>query len=145
MKVLFTVASMAGGGAERVISILANHLAEEGHQAAVIMTAGDTVDYSMDSRVELLSVGGITGGSMIKRLQRIGKLRSVFLQNPDSVIVSFGLGSNFYTTAAKLGLGNFLVISERNDPKACPHPHLRNLVFGFADRLVFQRCHGMLP
>ena len=48
MKVLFTVASMAGGGAERVISVLANRLAEEGHQAAVIMTAGDTVDYSMD-------------------------------------------------------------------------------------------------
>ena len=71
MKVLFTVASMAGGGAERVISILANHLAEEGHQAAVIMTAGDTVDYSMDSRVELLSVGGITGGSMIKRFSAV--------------------------------------------------------------------------
>lgn len=138
MKVIFTVASMAGGGAERVISILANHLVREGWQVTIAMAAGEQVDYSMDSRVELVSAGGTAGGSMAKRLRRITRLRRLFRRDPAAVIVSFGLGSNFYTAAALTGLGNYLVISERNDPAACPHPHLRNLVFVRASALVFQ-------
>ena len=138
MKVIFTVASMAGGGAERVISILANHLSQEGWQVTIAMAAGERVDYSLDSRIRLFCAGGTAGGSMVKRLRRIKRLRALFLQEPDACVVSFGLGSNFYTAAALVGLGNYLVISERNDPAACPHPHLRNLVFKRADALVFQ-------
>lgn len=138
MKVIFTVASMAGGGAERVISILANHLVREDWQVTIAMTAGDQVDYSMDSRVSLVSLGGTAQGSMTKRLRRIKRLRELFLQEPDAAIVSFGLGSNFYTAAALAGLGNYLVISERNDPAACPCPRLRNMVFACAKALVFQ-------
>lgn len=138
MKILFTVASMAGGGAERVISILADHLVKENHQVTIIMTAGDKVDYQLDPKIQTISLGGTSGGSMRKRWERIKKLRALFLQNQDGVIVSFGLGSNFYTAAAHLGLKNRLVISERNDPAACPHPHFRNMVFRCAHRIVFQ-------
>lgn len=138
MHILFTVASMAGGGAERVISILANRLVREGNQISIIMTAGDRVDYQMDSQVEMISIGGITGGSMTKRFERVRKMRALFKKNENAVIISFGLGSNFYTAAAHLGLKNLLVISERNDPAACPHPRLRNIIFGCADKLVFQ-------
>lgn len=138
MKILFTVASMAGGGAERVISILAGHLVKNNHQVAIIMTAGDKVDYQLDPKVGVISIGGTSGGSMVKRWERIRKLRALFRQNRDAVIVSFGLGSNFYTAAAHLGLKNRLVISERNDPAACPHPRFRNMVFGCAHKIVFQ-------
>ncbi len=138
MKILFTVASMAGGGAERVISILANHFASRGNQVTIIMTAGDKVDYQLDSRIRVISIGGTTGGSTIKRLKRIKRLRALFWQSRDAVIISFGLGSNFYTVAAHLGLKNRLVISERNDPAACPHPHFRNMIFKCADKIVFQ-------
>lgn len=138
MKILFTVASMAGGGAERVISILAGHLIKEEHQVTIVMTAGDKVDYQLDAKIQVISLGGTSGGSMVKRWERIKKLRALLKQNQDAVIVSFGLGSNFYTAAAHLGLKNRFVISERNDPAACPHPHFRNLVFGCAHRIVFQ-------
>lgn len=143
MKILFTVASMAGGGAERVISILAAHLVKDNHQVIIAMTAGDKVDYQLDPKIQVISIGGTSGGSMVKRLNRIKKLRTLFRQNRDAVIVSFGLGSNFYTAAAHLGLKNLLVISERNDPAACPHPYLRNMVFGHADRIVFQTKDAM--
>lgn len=138
MKILFTVASMAGGGAERVISILANQLAKEGNQISVIMTAGNQIDYQMNSQVNMISIGDTAGGSMVKRFQRIRNMRNLFKENEKAVIISFGLGSNFYTAAAHIGLKNPLVISERNDPAACPHPHFRNMIFGCADKLVFQ-------
>lgn len=138
MNVIFTVASMAGGGAERVISILANRLAISENKITIIMTAGTKQDYSLNSKIDVVSVGGTSGGSMTKRIKRIYRLRKIFRDNKEAVIVSFGLGSNFYTAIACFGLKNPLIISERNDPEACPHPHLRNLVFGYANKLVFQ-------
>ncbi len=144
MKILFTVASMAGGGAERVISILADHLVKQDYQVTIIMTAGDKVDYKLNPKIRVISIGGTTGGSMIKRFKRMEKLRVLFKQNRDAVIISFGLGSNFYTAAAHLGLKNRLIISERNDPAACPHPHFRNMIFGCADRIVFQTRDALL-
>ena len=138
MKILFTVASMAGGGAERVISILAECLVKQEHQVTIIMTAGDKVDYQLAPGIKVVSIGGTTGGSMIKRFKRIERLHALFRQNRDAVIISFGLGTNFYTAAAHLGLKNRLVISERSDPAACPHPHFRNMIFNHADKIVFQ-------
>lgn len=138
MHIIFTVASMAGGGAERVISILANRLISKENKVTIIMTAGNKLDYALDDRIEAVSIGGLSGGSMAKRIQRIRSLRAIFRKYKDAVIISFGLGSNFYTAAAHIGLKNPLIISERNDPAACPHPRLRNMVFGCADKLVFQ-------
>ena len=138
MNIIFIVASMAGGGAERVISILANYLADEGNKITIIMTAGDQVDYQLKTQIKVLSTGGVTGGSMKKRIDRIKRLRTLLKEDKQAAVISFGLGSNFYTAAAHLGLKNALIISERNDPAACPHPHLRNLVFRCADKLVFQ-------
>lgn len=138
MHIIFTVASMAGGGAERVISVLANRLAQEHHKITIVMTAGNRLDYALHTGVEVICAGGTADGSMVKRARRFKKLRRIFCQDQEAVIVSFGLGSNLYTAAACIGLKNRLIISERNDPAACPHPHLRNMMFGCADRLVFQ-------
>ena len=40
MKVIFVIVSMAGGGAERVISILANQFVKSGIDVCIMMTAG---------------------------------------------------------------------------------------------------------
>ena len=36
MKIDFVIGSMKGGGAERVVSILANYFAENGHEVRII-------------------------------------------------------------------------------------------------------------
>ena len=41
MKIIFVMVNMAGGGAERVISILANRFVKLGNQVAILMTAGE--------------------------------------------------------------------------------------------------------
>ena len=52
MKIIFVMVNMAGGGAERVISILANRFVKLGNQVAILMTAGDTVAYELDPAIE---------------------------------------------------------------------------------------------
>lgn len=143
MKVIFVIVSMAGGGAERVISILANQFVQNHIEVTILMTAGDTVAYQLDSRIRLRSAGGVTGGSMKARLKRIAAMRACFKENRDSVIISFGPGTSFFAVAADLFLGHHFIISERNDPAACEHPILRNIIYSRAKHLVFQTKEAM--
>ena len=143
MKVIFVIVSLAGGGAERVIAILANQFVKKGIDVTIMMTAGDTVAYQLDKRVQLLCIGGTSGGSMRLRLQRIRKMRDYFKTNKDAIIISFGPGTSFFAVAASLFLGHKMIISERNDPAICPHKKLRDIVYARANRLVFQTEDAM--
>lgn len=137
MKIVFVIVSLAGGGAERVVSILANQLVKK-MDVTIMMTAGNTVAYPLDKRIHLLCIGGTSGGSMRLRLKRIQKMRDYFKANRDAVIISFGPGTSFFAVTASLFLKHKMLISERNDPAICPHKKLRNIVYARADRLIFQ-------
>ena len=140
MKVVFVIPQMSGGGAERVISILANNFVKKNIDVEILMTAGSNVDYALDDRVSLETIGGETQGSPLKILGRIKRMSQHFRlpENKDAVIVSFGPGTSGYVVLSLIGIKRKLIISERNDPDACPHPYLRNIVYKKADRLVFQ-------
>lgn len=143
MKVIFVIVSMAGGGAERVISILANQFVQNGIDVTILMIAGNEVAYELDKRIHLICAGQVSGGSMRKRMERIRNIRKVFKENRDSLIISFGPGTSFFAVLADLFLCHTFLISERNDPAACPHPRMRNLVYSYAKAVVFQTHDAM--
>jgi len=142
-NVIFVIPSMAGGGAERVISILANHFVKQEIGTTILMTAGDTVVYELDPAVKLVSAGGRSGGSFAKRLERIRNMRRVFREGKDSVVISFGPDISFWAVCAEAFLRHPFLISERNDPAACKYPFLRNLVYSRADKLVYQTADAL--
>ena len=43
MNIAFVISEMTGGGAERVISILSNHMVENNIGVSIFMTAGNRV------------------------------------------------------------------------------------------------------
>ncbi|MFI3213620.1 MAG: glycosyltransferase [Eubacteriales bacterium] len=137
-KVIFVIVNMSGGGAERVISILANQFVKTGMEVAIMMTAGSTVSYKLDERIELICVGQVTNGSMGERIKRVKNMRKYFKKNKEATIISFGPGTSFFAMLADLGLPNPRVISERNDPAICPYPFFRNIIYNMAHVLVFQ-------
>lgn len=143
MKVIFVIVSLAGGGAERVISILANEFVKKNIEVTIMMTAGDEVAYELAPEVELLCIGKTSGGSMMARIRRIHRMRQVFRANKDSIIISFGPGTSFFTVAATLFMKPAMIISERNDPAVCPHKKMRDLIYRRADKLVFQTNDAM--
>ena len=130
---------MAGGGAERGISVLANGLVLRGADVSILMIADDTVSYPLDPRIHLSAVSvGRTGGSLRKRFMRIRRMRRYFAEHPDSTIIAFGPDVSIFTALSELGQGHRLIFSERNDPAAFPHAFARNLAYGRADVMVFQ-------
>lgn len=55
MRILFASGSMLGGGAERVVSLLANYLVAHGFDVYILIVRGDSV-YPLDSRIRLVRI-----------------------------------------------------------------------------------------
>ncbi len=143
MKIMFTIPRMVGGGAERVISVLANEFVSRQIEVKILMTAGSDMAYRLDERIEVIQIGGRTGGSVWKRIERIIRMRKVFKQNRDYILVAFEPATAFFTSLARMGLGMKQVSSERNDPDTFPNKRIREYAYLHSHRIVFQTEDAM--
>lgn len=116
MKITFFIGGMHRGGAERVISILANHYASKGWDVDIVALLYSGVDYELDNRVRIVEI--IHSGSYIKGLRKWLKQirRYVKREKPDRV-VSFIGRINVLIRIALIGLNVPIIASERNDPR----------------------------
>ena len=138
MNIIWVTAGMCGGGTERVISILANKWVEEGHGVTILATADNTVAYELNDKINLIQLGEKTKGNALKRIKRVFQMRSVFRAQKDAIICSMGIETNMYTVLATMGLSNYVLISERNDPGQCSYPKVRDWFYAKADKLICQ-------
>ncbi len=115
-KIVFIMPSLAGGGAERVVSILTNYLAKKDYEVTVFFLRSNQCVYTLCENVKLdVSSIGISNGSL-KKVATVRNIRKFMIRNRDSVFISFLTNENLYTTFAALGLGVKVIVSERNDP-----------------------------
>jgi len=117
MKIVFFIGHMGYGGAERVISLLANDYCRRGWDTRIVMLLSNDVAQKLDEGVKLVDLSG-GGGSYVKRAP--GWLKSIrgYLkaEKPDCVVSFIGRINALVLTAA-LGLKLPIIVSERNDPR----------------------------
>ena len=138
MKVTFLIPNMSGGGAERVISILANEFLKKGLEVSILMTAGDECAYDLDPCVRLFQAGGKTGGSLVKRMNRLMKMRRYFKENRDNILIAFEPDAAFWGSVAKAGFHMPMLSSERNDPASFGNSKARAIAYHYSSGIVFQ-------
>lgn len=147
MKIIFVVSAINGGGAERVITTLANRYAEQGDNVTVLMVAGETVLYELDRRIEIVSVGRPSEGNPFIQIKRLFSMRKYFKAHRDSHIVAFSTRINMFSILASLGLNVSLTVSERNDPRRFRPIWLRDKIYELGMRgnthFVFQTEEAM--
>ena len=70
-KVVFVINSLGKGGAERVLSSLANSLCEKDYDVSIILAAANRVVYKVDERIKLYNLNSekITKKTFIGRLR----------------------------------------------------------------------------
>lgn len=146
-KIIFILGSMSRGGAERVISILANEYAKKGWSVSIVMLLRNEVGYELDSRVDLVD---LTGGidSRIKRIPYwLKSIRLCVKQIKPDVIVAFAARINVLVQLACMGLKEKIIVSERNDPRFDGRGKLTEMLTRFlypkASRVVFQTKRAM--
>lgn len=136
MNIVFVLASLGSGGAERVVSLLANKMVESGHQVEIICLKFNDVYYQTDSRVKV----SLAMQQAKNRFTEIFWLRKYLKkQNPD-VVIPFTEGVYCFTILSLLGTGIPIIASERLDPAAMSKIRkiLKRLLLPFADWLVVQ-------
>lgn len=138
MKIVFVVPDMAGGGTERVISLLANEYVKRGIETAILSFAGNQQSYPLDERVETVSAGMPSGGNPIVRLRRLSFMKNYFRQNRNCYIFSFSTIGTGFIVLATLFHKRRMLVSERSDPRAYDRKRYRDFFYGFADCLVCQ-------
>lgn len=138
MKICFITATLAGGGAERVIANLANELNLRGHQVTILLTTDNVVEYVLAPEVQVIQISSKTSHSIKGRLRRVGNLREYFKEHRDVHYISLPTDTSIFVLLASLFIKIKLIVSVRNDPNKYEHPIIRDILFCLVKKIVFQ-------
>ena len=138
MKILVFISKLHGGGAERVASLLINHLHIH-HDIIVALFNTNEKSYHIDDKIEIID---LSKGKRIRpyQLNRIVKCRKAIKDvNPD-IIISFLVGLNRFTVISNCFTRKKLILSEQTSIQA-KQPLwewlTRHTLYRFASKVVF--------
>ena len=136
---IFFIGTLRNGGAERVVSILASKMAEQGTDTEILMYYDKPVFYEVSPKVKLTVVETETGTK--SKSKNLLWLRKYFKENA-TVVISFLAPFNMMAIAANLGSGTPIIVADRNDPTKVPSKFVvrktRDFLYRFADGIVVQ-------
>lgn len=116
MKILFYIHAISGGGAERVLVTVANHLAAEGKEIVLATDTSYPCAYSLSEDIKLVNMyEGATMGSKSGSIQLRKNIRKIAKsENPD-IIVGFLSALGCMVTFSTLGLGIPVIVCEHTN------------------------------
>lgn len=149
-KIAFCINSMEKGGAERVVSILANYFATNNEVYIITVTNKDIL-YELNSNINIIALAKNKSNKkenkffkkisiLPKILKRTIKLKKINNQYDFDVIISFLPEASFITMLSKPKCK--VIISDRNDPKVEYNSKVYNTImknlYPRASAFVFQ-------
>ncbi len=152
--VVLITGSLRGGGAERVLSGMANYWSRAGWKVVMVTWSGaHTPDvYELDTAVQRVWLGNRAAHEkkanwLRLNASRVRRLRLVLKKYKPQAVLSFITTSNVLTILAATGLPCRVVVSERIDPAAdttatAVWRSLRKVVYQRADAIVAQSARA---
>lgn len=147
-RITILIASLAGGGAERVIIDLSRYLYDSGRLVTLVTLNGDDPDaYRVPDgvrreRMEIRRNAASTFDTLRFSLHHLAAMRRSIVSTTPDVVVSFIEQTNVRTLACLLGTRIPVVVSERTHPGHHPVSRAwqvaRRLIYPLADAAVVQ-------
>lgn len=138
-RYIFFIGTLRNGGAERVVSVLASQMAEQGVDVEVLMYYDKPVFYELSSKVKVTAVEKETGKK--GKIQNLCWLRNYFKNNA-KVVLSFLAPFNMLAIVSVFGTEVPIIVADRNDPTKVPSNILvrktRDILYMFANGVVLQ-------
>ena len=149
MKVTLLISTLEAGGAERVVTQMANYWVAKGWEVSIITLTGRNIKphYFLDERVNHIPLGLIQASvnafhAFSNNLKRLISFRQAFNSIESNIIISFGDRTNVLALLSLLGSKSPIIISERSNPLLQPIGRgwtiARNLLYSKAKCLVIQ-------
>lgn len=149
VRVTFIISALLAGGAERVISIMANYWARKGWHVTILSLDNGAIPpfFEIDKLINHVPLGvsgdstGLISG-IWNNLRRVLTLRRAIAQSDPQAVISFMEKTNVITLFATWGLRSPVIVSERTDPHMYSigtiWDRLRWWTYSRADRIVVQ-------
>jgi len=117
MKILFIISSLNSGGAERVVSLLANYFIKN-HQVTIATFSNNEPFYTLDKNIvhkklDLLKNSTTTFDKIKNIFYRIKSLKMFFKQENPDIVISFMTHTNILSIIASKLNNQKIIISER--------------------------------
>lgn len=148
MRLTLVISSLDGGGAERVLCVLANCWVDCGHAVTLITLSAEPAFYHLDGRVRRIGVGvDSVSRNLCEALgantRKLRALRKAIAESRPDIVVSFLDTTNILTILSTAGMHLSVVVSERIDPfhnseLAWIWRTLRGVTYPFAARVIVQ-------
>jgi GalNAc-alpha-(1->4)-GalNAc-alpha-(1->3)-diNAcBac-PP-undecaprenol alpha-1,4-N-acetyl-D-galactosaminyltransferase len=142
LRFFLIIPSLRVGGAERVMSVLANRLAELNHEVHIVLLLNDAAFYSIDSRVQIHKLNFENKGrvaKVISELRTFFQLRKLIKSEQPQVVLSFMTKYNLLTLFATRFLNTKVFVSDRSNPKKVLPTAVRLL-----RKLLYRRATGII-
>jgi GalNAc-alpha-(1->4)-GalNAc-alpha-(1->3)-diNAcBac-PP-undecaprenol alpha-1,4-N-acetyl-D-galactosaminyltransferase len=144
MKILFVIYSLRSGGAEKVLTMLANHMATLNFDVTIVTFSKEKPFYKLNDNINLLQIDHkITKKGLLQKVHFLfSKIRlqtKIFKEiNPDVIISFITLTNNFSIIAAKLAKIPIIVSEHTNYKRFYKKPSgiIRRLIYPFANEVV---------
>ncbi len=148
MRITFVISNFGSGGAERVMSVMANTWAAVGRRVTIVTIGPQSWDwYTLHPSVQRVALdlysqsAGLVEAVAHNR-RRVSMLRRVIRESTPDVVISFGDVTNVLTLVATMGFRVPVIVSERIDPRRYPIGRvwsvLRQVFYRRAEAVVVQ-------
>lgn len=141
MRITFVTANLNSGGAERVMSLLANQFIKTGYEVELIFLKKDIRFYPLHHQIKVkVAESECNSNSLIKKLLWMRKY--IGKEKPDAVF-AFRIAIYSVTLLSLLGKNVPVISSERNDPRfyGLKLKLLQMVLLPLTDRFVVQTQH----
>lgn len=129
MRLLFFIGSLAGGGAERVMVIICNELAERGHEVYLATNIDIPFAYELDDRVKVINLFKnyrAESGVILRNVKLTKNIRSIVKKIKPDVMIPFMFGISSQVILSTLDM-KIPVISSEHITFDKYHPRLVHL------------------
>lgn len=139
MRILFFVASLYGGGMERIAALLASHLVQQ-HQVIVADFSDNKRTYPIDPQVEIIDISPKSSIRAFHRMERMLNIKKTIKTiNPD-IIISFSASLNAKVIKANRRYKKKIIVSERTTVSRSLNrtaEHARKKLYPLTDCVVY--------
>ena len=143
MKILIILNDLKNGGVERVLSVLANYLAERNYDVHVLAIASDCVSYPLSEKVryEYVAIMQIYKKvGLLREFQVMGKIYKEIKRIAPDYVIGFDDSIIIRSVPSAWLQGRKILVSERIDPSiyGLPMRIVRQVAYDMAKSVVFQ-------
>ena len=141
-SIVFVTRVLRAGGAEKVLTLLADKFLAKGIKCTIITTEDASTDYEFSGDIRIENIGKIAGNALKSKYFQYKRVRAIVKEIKPDIVLSLPEDIGIYVIGSMIGTGIPVVVSERNNPWVMPDKKisriLRKLWYPYAKGIIFQ-------